>query len=203
MKKSLLCLALAITAMLGVNAYAADADYNEGTVAVTNASDVHTVLIKKGNEVYYVNQAEKGTTFDSALNFVMKANDLGTYTLTLGHNDVGESEKATTTVDFAITASDLTPDVVLGALATDDNGNGTFDASFVTEEAIKLTDYKWLTVKVTDKTMGYSVENLGTQVTGNAEVMLGIQINNIPDTYKDNVEVGFTAENLQVEGGNN
>lgn len=79
-----------------------------------------------------------------------------------------------------------------------------FEIGFVTDTPICHTDFKTLKFGFTDgdKTtyMGYSMDKLGLPMItseDNAEILLGIVLNNIPMKFKDNVTLTLTSEELK------
>ena len=210
MKKSLLCLALAAMAMLGTTAFAeSKATYNDGTVT-SDAQNVKTVLITDNkNDVWYVNQAEAGSALNAATGFAMKTGaPAGTYTLALGYTDVDETAKTVDKISFEIT--DKLPDVQVNALtgegAVVDNGNGTHNAAFKAD-AVVLTGYNSLVFGFNEENkdtvyMAYPLSKLEVpKISGGGAITIAIQLNNVPDKYKNNVTLYFSTYEVAGSGG--
>lgn len=208
MKKSLICLAIAAAAMLGTTAFAEKtATYTDGIVT-SDATGVKTVLITDAaDDVWYVNQAEFGTTLDAVTGFAMKKNaPAGVYTLSLGYTDVDETAVAVDKATFEIVDKlpDLPATALTGEGAVVDNGNGTHNAAFKVENAV-LAGYNSLVFTFAEgensTSMAYPISELDIPtISGDGTITLAIQLNNIPDKYKDNVSLYFSE--YEVEGGN-
>ena len=216
MKKALLFLALVISAVLGVSAYAEEAAYDKTTnTASAVKENVKTVLItntetgiESGN-IFYVDQAKTGSVLDAAAGFAMKANAPdGTYFMRLGYNELVSGSAAAETLSFTITT--IAPDSAMGLLADSyaESADGkTFSVAFVTEDAIDPNDYATVKFGFTDAEtttyLGYPLADLlGTKMTleDGAGIKLGVQLNDIPIEYKDNVSMMLSNDTLS-EGG--
>lgn len=206
MKRTLISIAIAATAMLGTSALAEEATYVDGVVSYP-ASGVKTVLVTDSvDDIWYINQAEFGSALDATAGFALKTEaPAGAYTLSLGYNDVGETGKAMEEVTFEIVEAlaDLPVAVLTGEGAIVDNGDGTHNSAFKAENVV-LTGYKSLVFTFVDGensiNMAYPLSALDIPtISGDGAITLAIQLNNIPEQYKGNVSLCFSA--YEVEGG--
>lgn len=203
MKRVWLCLALIIASVSGTAVYAADAEYTEGKAKASDVSkSVYTVLIVGENvsnvsaaDIYYVDQAADG--LNAAAGFALKGNPTeGTYNMILGYNKVREYSAGSDILRFEISSDVPESKIEMKALENGVvyNDAGTeFSKGFVTEEAFDANDYNSLVFAFTNKDgsttyMGYPLSNI-TVISGNASVMLGVQLNEIPKEEYDPEEV--------------
>lgn len=205
MKKITAIIAAAL--LLQVNAFAAvpdgETDYSDKYYAVENTLDIETdddfastVLIVKvdssedtafeDSDIVFVDQSD--STFSSASGFLIKENpEEGLYKVILGSESGSavvsyfEIGTAIKTTDVAMTGSDVVK-------YTDSEGNEVYKKGFlVTVKADDFTSYQGLKL-VYDQVIGaWSLENTpdfdntSTVTTGGADIVLGVQINNIPN----------------------
>lgn len=201
MKKVVSLFLAAVTVSLSAAAYGAD--YKDGIVT-SEETGVKTVLITKAGDtvtndsIYYVDQARYGDALNAAAGFLMKANPVdGDYNLYLGFNDVGKTGKQAKIIPFTIGSVEDEPmNPLTGDNSISYNADGSFNMGFTTgESGIKLADYNSLKIQFDNKVLGYPLNELGiTNVEGDGNVLLGIQINNIPEKYKGKVQMWFTAD---------
>ena len=153
MKKTLICLAIAVTAMLGTTAFAeGTATYNEGVVSYPAEGVKAALVTDAAEEIWYVNQAEFGSALDVTTGFALKAGaPAGTYTLSLGYTEVGEEAKPSKKITFDIVEklADLPVTALTGEGAVVDNGDGTHNAAFKAENVV-LAGYNSLVFTFAD-----------------------------------------------------
>lgn len=170
MKKTIACLTLALAMSAGATALAAPAaHYNNGEVVVTDAEDYKTVLIKKGEEIVFVDQA--ANKFDAAAKFLMKSQDTvaGDYTIYLGGN--GEVKTAAMT----ITAPSVDGDAIEGIKTGDGLGFKLEDVTLTSTSKIAIKSVKGVSAKVAVLTIADTWTNV------NGTVKLALKLTNVPD----------------------
>lgn len=170
MKKTIACLTLALAMSAGATALAAPAaHYNNGEVVVTDAEDYKTVLIKKGDQIVFVDQA--ANKFDATAKFLMKSQEAvaGDYTIYLGGN--GEVKTATMT----IAAPTLTGEAIEGIKTGDDWGFKLENVSLSSTSKIAIKSVKGESEKVAVLT----IADTWTNVEGT--VNFALKLTNVPD----------------------
>jgi len=208
MRKFLTCLTVAVTVMLATTAFAEQtATYNAGVVSYPATGVKTAIITDAADSIWYIDQAKFGTTLDAAAGFAMKTDaPVGTYTLALGYTGVGEEVKPSEKITFDIVEklADLPVAALTGEGAVIDNGNGTHNAAFKADNVV-LTGYNSLVFTFVEgessTSLAYPLSELDIPtISGDGAITLAIQLNNIPDKYKENVSLCFSA--YEVEGGN-
>lgn len=217
MKKILLCMSLVMASAFATVAYADTAEYDStnNSVSALGIEGVKTVLVTKageditGDSIYYVDQAENGSTLSVANGFAMKANpEAGTYNLILGFNELGSGTQEAQTIEFTIGEVSGDPSVMspYGEAVTYTNSDNeeVFKIAFVTETAVDLSLYSHLSLTFgaigSDQTVSYPIASLGIDDVIRGNVKLGIQVNNIPMEYMGTIKLAFTySEEETVE----
>ena len=214
MKKILLCMSLVMASAFATVAYADTAEYDStnNSVSALGIEGVKTVLVTKageditGDSIYYVDQAENGSTLSVANGFAMKANpEAGTYNLILGFNELGSGTQEAQIIPFTIgeqVAEAFEMKALEGAIR-DSEDKKSFDIAFVTEEAVDLSKYTNLSLTYgaegSEQTVSYPIASLGIDDSIVGSVKLGIQVNNIPAEYKDTIGLAFTNPETVTE----
>ena len=185
MKKIAIILAASMAIAASTTAFAATAEYGStnNQVTVDNTNGYSTVLITRDTdgEKVYVNQAKN--VFTSSVAFLLQDGATeGDYTVLLGNASGGTS---TASFTIAAAASDEKTKQEMTKLAEESSGDGTYKLAFTITDDI--SDYNIITIKVGDKMGGFYISDVFGNITG--DVNLGLQINNVPEAYKNDIEV--------------
>lgn len=196
-------LALAMTVSAGITVFAEDkkADYDEADNKVTNVTDVanfSTVIISKageeinGESIVYLKQASDDNTFSNTVKFMLKADPKpGDYIITLGGYEC-DSEHIPFTIGGEITVEDKQ----MKALDVEQGDSG-LNMGFAIEE-VDLDAYKSIKVVIEPDEAEPIIGAYSTKVFGSISgtVNLALQINNVPDKYKDKISLYLSANNV-------
>jgi hypothetical protein len=177
------------------NGYQYESDGESSTVLIVKGKDLSHV---DSDDIYYIDQSE-GDTFADSVKFLMKSNpDPGEYTIKLDKQD-----PYTFSIGTASKKETDNPMTYYTCGAADD---GKVNMAFVTEGSVDtLKSYKYIKLYGADKLMGYQIESLLDglnldDIKGNAS--LGIQINNIPEDYKNSLSMYISSEGRPASESN-
>ncbi len=202
MKKLAVCISLAAMLSVSAAAFAADGTeeiYNRTEYSVTDAdaANYKTVLIQnEKNTPVYIDQAD-GDSFDTATKFFLKKSpEQGTYTIKYGGADGYQTSK-----DFYVGADPVNAETPMeaisgGGISTNDDDTINVGFTATVNAAMK---YKSVILKrKSDNTyMGYDID-FDVSVSGDSGVVVGVQINNIPeDVYETGIEVSLSTKSVE------
>lgn len=203
MKKSVF--GLAALMLLGtMSAYAAETTYvtDEKYVSYGDAGKYKTaVVMNASNDIVYINQEDGG--FSPEYKFFLSSEpEEGVYTIKLGGGSEANFEK-----EFYIGIGQIYGDAQASRIEGDDgisqNDDGTYNIGYLV--TVPEGVYRSILVKDGDRTLGYSIY---TVTSGGGEIIMGIQINGVPEEKKDNLQVSLSTRaiengNISESGGEN
>jgi hypothetical protein len=182
------------------NGYQYEPDGTSSTVLIVKGKDLSNV---SSDNIYYIDQSE-GDTFTDSVKFLMKSNPApGVYTIKLEGQD-GKQFVIGTASNNEKTDNPMTY-YTCGAADAD----GNVSMAFVTENTVDtLRSYQYIKLygaAEDDKILGYSIKSLLEglnldNIEGNAS--LGIQINNIPENYKNSLSMYISSEGRPASESN-
>ena len=218
----------AILAMAAVQSVAlADSDFtypaeytggssDSAKVGADDVAGYSTVLITKDEpdgEIVYVNQAD--SAYSGAQNFLLKSNPaVGKYKVLLGSGSNNASPKET--YFYVGVDSDEEGDLAMNRLRNEESGAGTGTyniAYYAMVPAGNLNSYNSLKVgyKEGNSSPVYGGFDLSegtwvpTYYTGNGNIYVIFQLNDVPNTIKDSVAVYLSEDTVSsslLNGGN-
>ncbi|MGN0163948.1 MAG: hypothetical protein ACI4EA_10300 [Candidatus Ornithomonoglobus sp.] len=210
MKKITVLAALLLAVSASTTVFAqTEYDPQEQSVHNSDQSSYQTVLITEGDgtevtadKIVYLGQAAANNSFQAAMNFLLKYNSDdgksvkdGLYTIRFGGSN-GQFKTARFAVGVGIEGYD-TELTMLDAEKSGDN----YNVSFITAaEGVVLDSNAIILVKTADAVMAYPVDNNIT-LSGGSRVILGVQINDVPDPQQVKVYLrqGASVETEQAE----
>lgn len=202
MKKLAVCISLAAMLSVSAAAFAADGTeeiYNRTDYSVTDAdaANYKTVLIQnEENTPVYIDQAT-GDSFGTATTFFLKKSpEQGTYTIKYGGADGQPTSKRFYVGADPVNAETPMQAISGGGISTNDDG--TINVGF---KATVSAEMKYKSVILKRKSdnvyMGYNID-FDASVSGESGVVVGVQINNIPeDVYQDGIEVSLSTKSVE------
>ncbi len=203
MKKLAVCISLAAMLSVSAAAFAADgteADiYNRTEYSVTDAdaANYKTVLIQNSNnEPVYINQASNGSFGTATTFFLKKSPEQGTYTI-----KYGGAEGYQTSKDFYVGADPVNAETPMKEISnggTSMNADGTRNVGFRATVNAAMQYKSVILKRESDNTyMGYDID-FDVSVSGDSGVVVGVQINNIPeDVYETGIEVSLSTKSVE------
>lgn len=202
MKKLAVCISLAAMLSVSAAAFAADGTeeiYNRTDYSVTDAdaANYKTVLIQNEESTpVYIDQAT-GDSFDTATTFFLKKSpEQGTYTI-----KYGGAEGYQTSKDFYVGADPVNAETPMKEISnggTSMNADGTRNVGFRATVNAAMQYKSVILKRESDNTyMGYDID-FDVSVSGESGVVVGVQINNIPeDVYKAGIEVSLSTKSVE------
>lgn len=206
MKISAMCIAAAAMLSIGTAALAADGAaediYNKTDYSVSdpNAAEYKTVLIADPNDVpVYIDQASGSCFGETAEFFLKESPDRGTYTVRYGTEDgYIESKTFIVGVDPANAETKMDP-IQEGGI--NKNEDGTLNVGFTASVSAEI-QYRSVILKQGSNgmCMGYDIA-FDSIISGEGNVLVGIQINNIPkEIYDGGIEVYLSTKSVEEYG---
>ncbi len=205
MKRLAACISLAAMLSVSTAAFAANGtgtaddiyDRTEYSVTDADAAGYRTVLIQNGaGSPVYIDQAD-GSGFDAAAKFFLKEGpEQGTYTIKYGGTDEEKISKQFYIGADPVNAETQMTAIVEGGLS--ENQDGTVNAGFMASVNADI-QYKSVILKRESDGMymGSNIDFKGA-VSGGGGVIVGVQINNVPeDVYESGIEVWLSTKSVE------
>ena len=202
MKKLAVCISLAAMLSVSAAAFAADGTeeiYNRTDYSVTDAdaANYKTVLIQNAESTpVYIDQAAEDSFGTATKFFLKKSPEQGTYTIKYGGADGQPTSKKFYIGADPVNAETLMNEIINGG--TSPNADGTINVGFTATVSAEM-QYKSVILKRNSDgmCMGYDID-FNVSVSGESGVVVGVQINNIPeDVYEAGIEVSLSTKSVE------